>query len=293
MNPLHGQIAPTILRARSRWTPPDGELLDQPIYRLVYIKEGMNAFDVDGEKVEIGEGSCYMLQPDNTIVWKRVPGTKAISVIFTMMACELKIGENRSQSRVVIDHTAVDQLNLQRIYGVEVPIRMDDEMSKVAARTLREIVNRWWLSDWSYAESNFLLQHLLHRVLEHYRPKPTAPARKSESAKPEQAWITHMHSFFHNNMATIHSTSEFAAFARMSAGHFTRLFQAHGDETPAGFMRRTRLAAAARLLRNTEYSVTAIAQMTGYRNREALEHAWKKQFDLPPIKWRRATALEE
>jgi AraC-like DNA-binding protein len=72
------------------------------------------------------------------------------------------------------------------------------------------------------------------------------------------------------------SVKELAQRAGLSREHFTRVFQAHTQLPPATFLRRLRAEEAARLIRQTSWSLSEIAQRCGFRSprqcREALQH---------------------
>ncbi len=54
-----------------------------------------------------------------------------------------------------------------------------------------------------------------------------------------------------------------------------------------GYLKRQRLERAKTMLANTKKAVKEIARKSGYRNTSNFSAAFKKEFNLPPAKWRR------
>lgn len=67
-------------------------------------------------------------------------------------------------------------------------------------------------------------------------------------------------------------------------------FTAAVGEPPISHLTRWRLAAAARLLRQTPWSLGRIAEAVGYQSEPAFCRAFRRQFGLPPAAWRRQQA---
>ncbi|MFJ3446551.1 helix-turn-helix domain-containing protein [Streptomyces sp. NPDC086081] len=70
--------------------------------------------------------------------------------------------------------------------------------------------------------------------------------------------------------------------ADISVRHVTRLFTDHLGQTPARFVRQSRLTAAAHLLTTTTLSLPDIAARCGFRSAEALRLAFHRRFGLLP-----------
>jgi AraC family transcriptional regulator len=79
---------------------------------------------------------------------------------------------------------------------------------------------------------------------------------------------------------------EIAERIGLTLHHFHRLFVADVGETPAGYLRRIRLDAAALRLRWTSDSVSVIAQSVGYGSQAALTRAFSARFETTPGNYR-------
>jgi AraC family transcriptional regulator len=77
-----------------------------------------------------------------------------------------------------------------------------------------------------------------------------------------------------------------AAQARLSPFHFHRLFADVMGETVNGYVRRIRMDTAAILLLASPRAVQEIAAAVGYGSLAAFNHAFRRQFGLPPSRYR-------
>jgi len=75
--------------------------------------------------------------------------------------------------------------------------------------------------------------------------------------------------------------------AGVSRSVFAARFQQLLGEAPLSYVARWRIQLGARLLETTEDSVLAIAQKVGYESEAAFNRAFKREFDLPPARYRR------
>lgn len=82
------------------------------------------------------------------------------------------------------------------------------------------------------------------------------------------------------------SVDTLAARVQMSPRHFARAFVAETGCTPARFVEQTRTAAAAQLLRCTQWPQEKIAARSGFRSVDALQRAFARQYSLTPQAYR-------
>ena len=59
------------------------------------------------------------------------------------------------------------------------------------------------------------------------------------------------------------------------------------SDTPMAYLTRWRLQLGAQLLRSTSNSVAAIADEVGYESEASFNRAFKREFGLPPARFRR------
>jgi transcriptional regulator GlxA family with amidase domain len=63
-------------------------------------------------------------------------------------------------------------------------------------------------------------------------------------------------------------------------------FRCYLSETPIAYLTRWRLQLGAQLLRSTSHSVAEIAAEVGYESEPAFNRAFKREFSLPPARFR-------
>lgn len=82
------------------------------------------------------------------------------------------------------------------------------------------------------------------------------------------------------------SVEALADRVQMSPRHFARAFAAETGCTPARFVEQARVAAAAQLLRRTQWTQDRIASRSGFRSVDALQRAFARQYGQTPGAYR-------
>lgn len=82
------------------------------------------------------------------------------------------------------------------------------------------------------------------------------------------------------------SVQALAERVHMSPRHFARAFAAEAGCTPARFVERARVAAAAELLRRTGWPQERVAEASGFGSVDALQRAFARQHALTPKAYR-------
>jgi len=81
---------------------------------------------------------------------------------------------------------------------------------------------------------------------------------------------------------------ELSDLVHMSESAFLRAIKAATGETPHELLRRRRLEAVCRLLREDTLSLGQIASVAGFSDQAHLSRVFKRAYDLSPSQWRRA-----
>ncbi|MFY0990797.1 AraC family transcriptional regulator [Halomonas sp. C05BenzN] len=87
------------------------------------------------------------------------------------------------------------------------------------------------------------------------------------------------------------SVGDLAREACLSETHFRHCFRQQTGMTPWQYVRRKRLEAAHRLLRDSRLPLSEVAALTGFSNQSALSHACREAFGQPPSKLRGSSRL--
>jgi transcriptional regulator GlxA family with amidase domain len=82
------------------------------------------------------------------------------------------------------------------------------------------------------------------------------------------------------------SVGTLAERAHMSERQFARAFAAETGTTPARFVEQVRLASAARLLRQTQWTQAKIASHSGFRSIDAFQRAFRRKHGITPRAYR-------
>ncbi|SFC39553.1 Helix-turn-helix domain-containing protein [Bosea sp. CRIB-10] len=83
------------------------------------------------------------------------------------------------------------------------------------------------------------------------------------------------------------SVEDLADAARLSPRQFSRAFHAETDQSPAKAVETLRLEAARVLMEQTSHPIEAIAEQTGFADRERMRRAFLRSFGQPPQAIRR------
>lgn len=97
------------------------------------------------------------------------------------------------------------------------------------------------------------------------------PALRAIHAEPGRAW----------------TVDELGRESGLSRAAFARRFTAAVGEPPLGYLKSWRMTTAGRLLRETDLSLAAVAERTGYSTEFALAKAFKQEFGEAPGSYRR------
>ncbi|MBL8828617.1 MAG: AraC family transcriptional regulator [Planctomycetaceae bacterium] len=92
---------------------------------------------------------------------------------------------------------------------------------------------------------------------------------------------------FEQNPAGDYSTTRFAERSQLSQSRLARLTKRVFGLTPSQFVVKTRITVGAQLLRDTERSISAIAQSCGYQDQSAFTRAFRATTQLTPLEYRR------
>jgi PAS domain S-box-containing protein len=94
---------------------------------------------------------------------------------------------------------------------------------------------------------------------------------------------------FENKLADSVTPAILARRARLTPSKLARLIRRFFDLTPSQFLTQTRLAAAARLLRETDLGVSKIAHECGFYDHSAFSRAFHSAMGVTPSAYREAT----
>lgn len=112
-----------------------------------------------------------------------------------------------------------------------------------------------------------------------------AQADASSRLRELLAWIT-------GSLAQDHSVQQLAARVSMSPRNFARTFVVETGFTPSKFVTQARLEHATQLLDQTPWPLEKIALRSGFKSIDALQRAFRKNYDSTPAQHRTRNQLE-
>jgi AraC-like DNA-binding protein len=167
---------------------------------------------------------------------------------------------------------------------VAVPVLLkprDTELCLI--RDLKEMIvadETWEPTDAIYRNSLALLQVVLSR-----------PELRWQPPLPENLERVRHH--IEQNFGAVLTNSQLAKLAGLSEAGFNRSFKQHFATTPAWYVIEMRVREAARLLLQTNQTIDAIAEQTGFPNRAYFSRIFKKVTDEAPAGFRRKHQRQE
>jgi transcriptional regulator GlxA family with amidase domain len=90
-----------------------------------------------------------------------------------------------------------------------------------------------------------------------------------------------------HNLGDCPTVPELAGLIHLEPSYFTRLFTSHFGMPPSRYILRRRLAAAQRLLRQSDVSIDSIAGELGFCDAFHLSKAFRRVVGVPPSEYRR------
>lgn len=97
--------------------------------------------------------------------------------------------------------------------------------------------------------------------------------------------ITYLHKNFSGDVAT----GELAAMAGLSVSHFERRFRLAFGSSPRQYLIRIRIERAATMLRETDQSITTIAQACGFYDHAHFSRSFHRVMSMAPSTYRKRT----
>ncbi|MFE3293554.1 AraC family transcriptional regulator [Rhodococcus sp. NPDC059234] len=127
---------------------------------------------------------------------------------------------------------------------------------------------------------------LLYILRAWFEAQPSASAEGWAAALADPA-VAPALAAIHDDPAAAWSVESLAARAGLSRAAFSRRFTAFVGEPPMAYLTRWRMTTAARLLRESDAPLSAVADRAGYGSEFAFAKAFKREYGLAPGAYRR------
>ncbi len=280
-------------RVLARYVAPDAEHVI--IYHL--LTDGRASIRMeDGTRIVLNAGDIVMIPHGDRHIMENGSSTKTIDEseqVEQVLAQGLKvcrIGGGGEVTRVVCGYMACDpQLSQIFLSGLpqifKVSIR-NDPSGKWLEDSIRFSVDHAD-TDRAGAEavraklSEVLFVEMLRAYITQLPPEQIgwlAGARDSQVGKTL--------ALMHRNPAHPWTLADLAKEAGVSRSVLAERFRHYLNETPMAYLTRWRLQLGADMLGSTSYSVSQIASEVGYESEAAFNRAFKREFTVPPARFR-------
>ncbi|MFE4516417.1 AraC family transcriptional regulator [Kitasatospora sp. NPDC056783] len=134
-----------------------------------------------------------------------------------------------------------------------------------------------------------LIDSLLLYILRAWFEEQSSDAKAGWAAALDDPAVAPALTAIHEAPSAAWTVESLAARAGLSRAAFARRFTALVGEPPMAYLTRWRMTTAARLLRESEAPLTAVAARTGYGSEYAFAKAFKREFGLAPGGYRRGS----
>ncbi|MFK0249326.1 AraC family transcriptional regulator [Amycolatopsis azurea] len=131
---------------------------------------------------------------------------------------------------------------------------------------------------------------LLYALRAWFDGTPTDPETGWAAALRDPAIAAALHAI-HRNPAHPWTVASLGDVAGLSRAPFARRFTELAGRPPVRYLAWWRMTTAARLLRESDTSLGAVAEAVGYHSEFAFAVAFKRQYGTPPGTYRRSTRL--
>ncbi|GLY19657.1 AraC family transcriptional regulator [Kineosporia sp. NBRC 101677] len=167
--------------------------------------------------------------------------------------------------------------------GVTFPdaLTLDDAYVQASLQTLVSALDDEAPAVYADSVAAALAAHVVYRVAPTSLPR-SRPGRATLSAGEVDLVVE----FMHAHLADDISLEQLAELLGLSKFHFLRVFRGATGHTPARYLGRLRLRQGARLLRNSDRPVAAIAASCGYRSPGQFAAAFRREYGCTPRAYR-------
>lgn len=116
--------------------------------------------------------------------------------------------------------------------------------------------------------------------------RPCKRCRPEQIRWPDEDLARHVVEIIEKRYREPLTLPHLAGMLHISPYHLHRTFKRIVGQTPAAYLRASRLKAAEKLLVETEYTITDIAAAVGFSNAAHFSTVFQKQYGLPPSAYR-------
>ena len=140
--------------------------------------------------------------------------------------------------------------------------------------------------NWLNEQLQFLLARMMRLQHRHMRVESAIPSSKPATRRELLRRLGRGVDFIHARYRDPIALKDIAAAAHLSPFHFLRTFKSVYRLTPSTYLNRKRATAALRMLQESDWTMTAIAEQVGFGSRTSLFRHLRAEYAVQPQRLR-------
>lgn len=264
---------------RKPWRIPKRRLLD---YLFIYVQEGKCRFQVDEEDYLFQSGQFCLIQPGSLVELEGITNTVTPFAHFDIFyhPKREKSFPTRPGQINLANYRDLMQPELNEIYGLHVPVRLQPSHPDMLMENLYQIVELWQQHNpMMQVKAQYLAMEMVISILEDcFQVK-----ENSLSLSNPFNWIT---SYFSLHLNDPLSIEDMAQVANLSVSRFSALFKQRYGLSPHQYLLNMRINHARELLEGTALSQQEISLYCGFADVHHFSKTFKKKTGQTPGEWR-------
>lgn len=244
-------------------------------YELAFIVSGEGTHVLNGRPHPISRGLGFLLSPADFHAVIPHPGdtVRLYNIIFTR------------------------QFLRDELYALlfDAPCEFQHRFEEADFASLLDACERLWTESHQPAfGSDFIVRGSLERLLIELARRCRTESPSSDAVRPQPGHpaVSKAIRYIERHFRDPISLGDVAAYAGLSAGHFSESFRKAVGTTFQSFLQRLRLEFAASLLAATDLPVTEICFASGFNTVTHFEKAFKSRFKVSPSAYRKGRTAE-
>jgi len=241
-------------------------LLDRPKGRLDYlfcfIAQGPVDLTVGDKRILVNEG-CFIIPPNTPHRYTNENLKNAFELYW-------------------VHFTGLDSAALLKNLGLDKQYTYHTGVVEEVGSSIETLVRELTFKRPNYELiTNTLFTYAIALVSRRYQLLVTKDEQPGMDARMQRA-LEHICLYFRENI----TVKQLAEMSQLSISRFSALFKKTFDLFPLQYITRYRIKRACELLRNTEYSITQIAEQSGFDDPLYFSRVFKKEIGISPSQYR-------
>ncbi|WP_152391978.1 AraC family transcriptional regulator [Paenibacillus guangzhouensis] len=250
-------------------------------FEIIWMARGQAIFHIDSQPYETAPGDILMVPPGALHV-----GYSACTGSLDYDAIVFNASLFRHQSSDPM-HSLFIAPYVEGILRFPIKISHDDWANALIRTLLKEIIDEFATKQQGYeliVRSQMYI--LLTRLSRHFMPRQQLAATTQSQARNVERFKQLLR-YIDDHYAEPISVSKAAAIVNLNPYHFCKMFKKTTGSTLVEYINLIRIQAAERLLRESDHTITAIAEQVGLGNPNYFTKLFKRCRGISPSQWRK------